>query len=148
METQVGTPVDELSGRKLDAAVAEEVMGRKPWSVPVTSEKLRRGIGRIGVTSREADAYDDKWVSCPNYSEDIAAAEIVMVTIGDRDTGWELTTPRGELREAVARIITDGYRPFQTTIVEGRSEAGLEEAICRAALRYVRERGNKTDETC
>lgn len=128
-----GVPVSELSGHKLDAAVAREVVGLQPRAVSeiydeghippnLDPDELRWAIPIGGGDVRVAD-------NPPSYSDDIGTARNV---IGDRVDSAHL---EGQgLYEAVAWCVDSKG----TALAESPSVA-----LCRAALRAVR---NKDDE--
>jgi hypothetical protein len=114
-----GTAVDELTGRELDAAVAVEVMGY---------EVVRRRF--TGKPERS---------SAPHYSTDIAAAWDVV---------WQVTAYKSASDDPACQERPPDFELWKeggTDVYEAKfggceAEAcSAPEAICRAALKAVRE---------
>lgn len=116
------TPVDELEGRELDCAVAEEVMGLRICHDP--------GCAAWGGLHEF-----DEGEEIPHYSTDIAAA-------------WEVVDRMKEVgRFPEIRFGYDGWYAIHhegdhhcghPCVKAGATESTPPEAICRAALKAVR----------
>lgn len=142
MPNPIETPVDELSGRPLDAAVHEEVFGGRPFAV--TGGDLEAKLSMSGIMDddplrnaycAEAMEYpeDQRSIGCPRYSSGISEAREVdefMRTRPDAMTKFYYM----ELRS----------RGLPASLERGLGETAHEiedspELICRAALQAVRE---------
>lgn len=178
--TDTKTPVEELSGRELDAAVAEKVLGYPPlevvrpaypghgggWENPVIGWLADPGVGeeckRTCATHPE-DVAGVKFYVPPSYSTDIAAAWevverldgfIVMRVDAYQPPEWMTdTSPQAAGWWAVAgqdghtgyvetsAMVPREFGPVQAEFgVVGWFAKAAPEAICRAALEYVRSR--------
>lgn len=89
MKTDTGSREEALTGRELDAAVAERVMGVKLTRAPLIP---RTANGNSVFTDDGADAWYQAYPDSiaikllPRYSTDIAAAMEVLATL--RAKGW------------------------------------------------------------
>ena len=120
-------PIDELKGRELDAAVAEEVMG---WTDFVDEQN----ISTAGLWGHEPSNH---YSFVPHYSTDIAAAWTVVEKVGETTPGFSLIDwpPDGEAERWVAQI---GSHNYPDDLWGEALAPTAPEAICRAALTAVR----------
>lgn len=118
--------VDQLSGRKLDAAVAQHVFG-----LHIEPRTNARTGETDYVHPLRAGAPPDEWVPIPFYSISLAAAIPLEVELQHR--GWQRvdssSQDTGDIR--VILLHTDGRR------VDGFGRAPV--ALCRAALKAIKQ---------
>lgn len=138
--------MSEAVGPELDAAVAEEVIGRVVVIAPV-GDGLSRTYEAWGDTMEEAsnklrEMYADHkglrepYFCGPEYSTDVAAAFSVWQQFRYVAAGGPQS--EGEEDEYWVHIFTDEHFAYAVAPT-------LPEAICRAALKAVRE-NNTSDE--
>jgi hypothetical protein len=126
----------ELTGRELDAAVAEKVIGATNvgWDDNGYTNAL---VGELpyGFSTR-----NQGWLPgrqrIPHYSTDIAAAWEVVEKVADRF--WCRVETGGS-----GPWVTFGKRGYESITWEDSLSPTVPEAICRAALRAVREGGEE-----
>ena len=141
------TSVDELTGRELDAAVAEEVMG---WSDVNGDEQHFMAPARrpsFGVTSVPPPltgvALHGSRVRVPHYSTDIAAAWEVVERIGELGYGVVANTT-GKVGEGQWRVAFMGldFQFFDEVHMPDPDKWAWADtfplAVCEAALKAVR----------
>ena len=109
------TDVSELTGRELDAAVAEKVMGWELLYKPF-SEPIRTSRGWPPTTTREDVVSGQEPIQVPPYGSDIAAAWPVVEKL-------DLFGRRGGFVTILSRWLCGDTAP---------------EAICHTALEAVR----------
>jgi hypothetical protein len=120
----VESPLNALSGRELDAAIAERVMG---------FEEVESYGQVVRYHNKERDLeYGGRWSSVvPNYSTEMDAAMQVVEKMREKGFRWEASSPRGtgwQICCFPADDAPDGYRKFKAMFPEG---------VCRAALAAV-----------
>lgn len=132
--TDTLTPVDELEGRELDAAVAVEVFGDHPPDEPPTKEqKSGPYIAHSGDHWMAAHhVYKGPYWSYngPDYSTDIAAAWEVVEEVWV-DARFNLEWHRGTW-------VAGEYDHHEGVFVYEAEADTAPLAICRAALKAVR----------
>lgn len=135
------TPVEELSGRELDAAVHIEVMGWDAGDVDVE--------GMYGTTFNH-DVDGRSFQVVPPYSTDIAAAwEVVerlasdglYISLCDNRHGCYRLNGDSVSGFWVEIVRHDAADDYPTEHVRGLQAPTAPEAICRAALKAVRSKG-------
>lgn len=133
-------PVSELEGRELDAAVAVEVMDWKEVESKEEGYGLRRG--EPNLAGDPPGPVEDR--DLPSYSSDMSHAWKVLEAVNDQHL------PAGDSLALIPTIDADGgdwaaglvgeYKVFGVAL--DRCTAQHDDpsvAICRAALRTVRE---------
>lgn len=141
-----------LSGRELDAAVAEHVMGWRPrwveeppywmaWEVELPNGDMLYGT-IVPKAVPQPVWYDDRdGVRCPRFSTDIAAAWEVAERLTEFEIDdLDLTVEVGNVMEGWACWVYSGCEE----VAEAREETAPL-AICRAALLAVAERLGEED---
>lgn len=133
-----------LSGRDLDAAVAERVMDWRWWRTKAPSGKVRRGLMQPDITLSErwelADGSEDEFEGdnsfMPRYSSDIAAAmEVVTkMALPPHDLYVTMEVYQNEQRFSFRCRFDDADDSDPVGSSGGDS---LAEAICRAALAAI-----------
>jgi hypothetical protein len=120
--------LDDLSGRGLDALVAQRVFGFK-----VEEKRNARTGEKDFVYALRSEGSNPEWVRVPQYSVSMGASISVEVALGDR--GWK--------RRGVA-LGSSWNEPTNVRVTlehaDGRAVEALglmNEALCRAALKAV-----------
>lgn len=128
------------AGRKLDALVAEQVMGCKVWRNPVGSPYCRCDGPAHGHYLVEQLGVEVK-----SYSTDLAAAFEVAEKIALFRNCRYLHETRERVRKGSKRTLSDWYweveqvlYPLDNNVVIGRGKTAAL-AICRAALAVARD---------
>jgi hypothetical protein len=112
---------DELSGRALDAAVANLMFGH------LVEERTSKGtLEKDFVYALRPEGPDRQFVRVPFYSGSMGAS--ITVELALRDRGWTRTEPHERVSGAVRVVLKRA---------DGRTVEAfgpLNEALCRAAL--------------
>jgi hypothetical protein len=116
---------DELSGRELDAVVAEHVFG-----FVVAPRENARTREKDFVQLLRSDSPNPQWVRVAFYSGSMGAA--INVEVALRERGWIRTEPHEHVAgETRVVLVHQGGRAVEAFGL-------LNVAFCRAALRAVR----------
>ena len=113
--------IDELTGRDLDALVAERLFGLE------VEERTNTRTGEKDVVCR---APGKDWVGVAFYSASMGASLNVQLAVQDRGWNWIGPRPQGTGDIRVVLEHTDGRT------VEASGPVNV--ALCRAALKAVR----------
>ena len=128
-------PDEDRGDRRLNVAVHEEVLGREV--------RIGDGTGpnqafTLPVIARDAGSGD----RVPPYSADADAASRVVDAM--RRRGWVLEEPRREGRESTQWAA--GFHRGEESVVYTARTGRAPESVCRAALRAVRSRDDRSGE--
>lgn len=123
--------IDTLTGRALDRAVGERLMGLRVEPVGVFYRLLHRTGGYF-----RTEYYNESgaWSDCSHYSTDIAAAWSVVEELRRRGHVMELLSYTYNDPAAWGVQFGREHRPWADGSAE---ESTAAEAICKAALRAV-----------
>lgn len=118
-----------LSGRELDAAVAERVMGLEVrWFWPGEERKNQHPVTPTGRKSY--DGKGTEWDHIKHYSTDIAAAMRVIEKMRERGYGWTIVTHRDGWFVRCFELPDEGLRWRHNSHVN----KSLAHTICETAL--------------
>lgn len=125
------TSTTDLSGRDLDRAVADEVLG---WMILPDGTGVESAISRRKSPGEPGAGEPVETVNepVPAFSSDLGAAQLVL----DHCSKWEIEKLAGGVRGERYRAMA-----WAGTLMEGPGSANgtsAAEAICRAALKLVR----------
>lgn len=137
-----------LSGRELDAAVAERVFGWRWWRSTLRfSTEVRRALMQPELKNDEwqladgtEEIFSGPYIFVSHYSTSIAAAIEVVEQVGKRGFQVSIVNPLkvGTLAADNIRVWWVQFADLSCAEFEAESDS-LPEAICRAALLLTQE---------
>ena len=115
--------IDELSGRALDASVAQLIFGLRVEERANLKTGKREYLHAVG-----SDPLAPGWVRVPMYS--VSTGPNLNVSVWLQDQGWTRIAPNGKAPPSEVEVVFR-HKDGRTISARGR----LNEAVCRAALK-------------